>query len=555
MSQTIKNIIIFILIFTYFFLLQSTSHFADPDSFYNTKMALLMKEQFIFKEFPWLQFSVLKDNYIDHHFLYHVFLIPFVSLAKIGINPLLGVAISALFFATLLIFIFYLILKGFKIRYPLFFIFLLLISAPFIFRISLARAPAISGVFLMLGSYFILRSRSESTPIAKRKNAKIIDWPLFFISFFYVWLYSAWLLLPVILFFYLVAARLRPYGPKSPPDLLDYGGQVLNFYHKLKGINFKKILKDSWVVLVEEKNKIISVFSGLTSGLIINPYFPHNLKFYYHQIYQIAVVNFHTKFGVGSEWYPYDPIVLYKNLFLFFIILLTAIALFFVCNKKQDSKSWSLFLVTGFFFLYTIKARRTVEYFVPFSVLFIAFVYDNIFEKKSWAELEQKFKDFFSQTQRMVLITLTGLIVFIAPYFIYHDLVSIRQQLRHLKFDHLQKVSQWFKENVPPGTTIFNTNWDEFGFLFYYNSNNYYITGLDQTFMYAYNPALLELYVDIAQGINVINLKGNLKNKFNSDYILLSKERNKKFYDNLTHLKKDFELVYEDEEASVFKAQ
>ena len=523
MKKWLKNLVIFGLILAYFFGIQGTTHFADPDCFYNTRMALIMKENLVLDNFPWLQYSVLKDNYIDHHFLYHVFLIPWVSLEKMGISPLLGVRLSAIFLASCLIFLFYIILKKWRIRYALFFVGLLLISTFFIFRISLARAPAISGIFLLGATYFILQDKKK------------FNWFLFIICFGYVWLYSAWLLVPVILFFYIL-------------------GGTLNEIVKIKGLKLrlKRFWSRLWQNVAESKYKIGAVLGGIGTGLIINPYFPANLKFYYHQIFQIAIVNFHSKFGVGAEWYPLEPMELYRNSFVFIILLIISVALWLVVKNKQDKKTWALFLLSVFFFLYTLKARRSIEYLVPFGVLFIVTVYDNIFEKKPWRQLEKEFNKFFSLAQRRVLIGLVSLLVFVAPYFIYSDLSVLSRWIGHFRFNHLLGASEWVKQNVPVGETVFNTNWDYFGFLFYHNPDNYYITGLDQTFMYSYDPELLELYVDISKGLYAFDLKETLRDKFGSNYVLISEARNKEFYKVLTSLKEDFDLVYEDEELSIF---
>src|SRR3989344_6279113 len=72
--------IIFEVAFIVFYFLQNQLTFADPDSFYHVKMAILMKEQGIIRDFPWLQFTVLKNYYTDHHLLYHIALIPFISI-------------------------------------------------------------------------------------------------------------------------------------------------------------------------------------------------------------------------------------------------------------------------------------------------------------------------------------------------------------------------------------------------------------------------------------------------------------------------------------------
>ena len=42
---------------------------------------------------------------------------------------------------------------------------------------------------------------------------------------------------------------------------------------------------------------------GVLAGLILNPYFPKNLEFYWIQIGKIAVANTASATRVGSEWY------------------------------------------------------------------------------------------------------------------------------------------------------------------------------------------------------------------------------------------------------------
>jgi len=55
-------------------------------------------------------------------------------------------------------------------------------------------------------------------------------------------------------------------------------------------------------------------------------------------------------------------------------------------------------------------------------------------------------------------------------------------------------------ENTLPGERIFHTDWDDFPRLFYYNTQNTYIVGLDPTYLQLYNPELYDLWVDITQG-------------------------------------------------------
>ena len=55
-----------------------TPDMPDNDGFYHIKLAALMREQGFKPEFIWLPLSILNAReFYDHHFLFHVFLIPF----------------------------------------------------------------------------------------------------------------------------------------------------------------------------------------------------------------------------------------------------------------------------------------------------------------------------------------------------------------------------------------------------------------------------------------------------------------------------------------------
>jgi hypothetical protein len=86
-------LLIFLTSFIVFAYLQYSEAFADPDSFYHAKMALLARDQGVIKDFPWLQYTVLVNNYTDQHFLYHVILIPFVTF----FDPLVGIKLATVF--------------------------------------------------------------------------------------------------------------------------------------------------------------------------------------------------------------------------------------------------------------------------------------------------------------------------------------------------------------------------------------------------------------------------------------------------------------------------
>ena len=149
--------------------------FFDGDPFYHAKVAQLMIERGnIIKEFPWMPGSILEQTYIDHHFLYHAVLIPFILATG---DPLVAIRIASIFFASMLIACFYLFLRSCSVRLPLLYTLILFASPSFITRVNLDRAPAASLLVLLLWLYALMRQKHTL---------------LFCVSFFYVWFYNAW---------------------------------------------------------------------------------------------------------------------------------------------------------------------------------------------------------------------------------------------------------------------------------------------------------------------------------------------------------------------------
>lgn len=114
-----------------------------------------------------------------------------------------------------------------------------------------------------------------------------------------------------------------------------------------------------------------------------------------------------------------------------------------------------------------------------------------------------------------------------------------------------QKSSEWLYDNSRPGDIVFHSSWDEFPILFYHNSKDYYIIGLDPTFMYDYNKDLYWKMVDITTGKQVDNLSAVLTNDFRASFIFV--EINHTGMNNNIKNYTEFKEVYRDEEAIIYK--
>ncbi|MBU1037117.1 hypothetical protein KKF32_03710 [Patescibacteria group bacterium] len=493
--------LVVLLALTLFFWLQSSQTLPEPDSFYHAKVSELLSSGKILKQLPWLQETNLKDVFVDHHFLYHLLLIPVVSF----FNPLVGVKAATVIFATLLVLIIYWLFKQYHIKWPFIFICFLLAAQPWLFRISLVKVPVVFLILMILAFYCLTHQK------------KIL---LFIIAFASVWLYAGWPLIVVMGVLYAILVK------------------IVKIIRRKHQTNQK---------LLSPASELACLGGGILAGIVINPYFPANLFFYWQQFVKIAVINYHRVIGVGGEWYPYGFLKLITDAPLICSLLLVGIFVFILTLKKQSVYSWLWGVLGIAFFLLTLKSRRYVEVYVPFTVIFFAFSLSDFIKsriaQKLWLGLSRTWKWTFSLLFSVILL---GLIINI-PY----DLRTVKKDMEQgFPLNHYQKASSWLRENTPLHSVIFHADWDDFPALFYYNDHNYYLTGLDPTFMYEYNKEKYWQYVNITLGSRQIDLGKIIQEQFKADYVFLDKKH--QTLDNTLKLNPNFTLLYEDSESKIY---
>ena len=112
-------------------------------------------------------------------------------------------------------------------------------------------------------------------------------------------------------------------------------------------------------------------------------------------------------------------------------------------------------------------------------------------------------------------------------------------------------ASRWLKENSPPGTLVFQTDWDDFNRLFFYNTHNVYSLGLDPSYMQLYNADLYNLWRETTQGWG--NIGRVLKEDFGAAYAITD-QQHFGFIDKAA-LDPYLDLVYEDEFARIYRVR
>lgn len=479
---------------------------SDPDSFYHAGLTIWLRDYGLLKYFPWTQYSFYNQIFIDHHFGYHLLLIPFVSLWE----PLVGIKIATWFFGSLTLAGFWWLIKTWCPPYWGYLVPVVLAASPFLVRLSLAKAPVLSVGFLLLGYYLISQRKS--------------GW-FFGLAWAFVWFYSAWPLLFVMLAVFTV------------------GGY---FYDRF-------FLKKTWLDSITKggyKSLWLSLLFGTLVGLVINPYFPQNFL-YLKQLFDMALRPYHSFLAIGAEWYPFPWLDLVAtNTFVVGLWLLaTLVAIFNRSNiKKQTFITW---LLASLFLVYTLRARRQVEYMTPFMILSAGLIIkDSWSQILDWAThrleflpnfLTSRLFGFFLVTYLSIALPLGVLIGYGRAYLSLH---------RGFGSDNLKPVAGWLKNNTPPNSLVWQTDWGTFPLLWYHNSHNYYLTGLDQTFMYAFSPDLYNKWRSLTTGQKRDDAYDVIKNDFKADYVLLEK----RFPALLYSLNRDNRFVreYQDKEVIIF---
>ena len=78
-------------------------------------------------------------------------------------------------------------------------------------------------------------------------------------------------------------------------------------------------------------------------------------------------------------------------------------------------------------------------------------------------------------------------------------------------------AAEWLAANTPQGSLVFQTDWDDFPTLFFYNTHNAYTVGLDPTYLELADPARYALWVDLTQGRG-LDLSQAILSRFGARY-------------------------------------
>src|SRR6266436_2073345 len=487
----------------------------DFDGYYHIKWSQMLWQSLRNHSFPplfiWLPLTTLDaPSFVDHHLLFHFFQIPFAWSG----NLRLGAKISATIFASVAVFSCYWLLIRYHIRYALVWLLALLAcSAPFLYRMNMAKAPPFAIIYLAIGTYLLF----------ERKH-----WQLLPLAFVFALTYDMFVLL-------ILAALIWT-------------------------------LVVGWTEERFEWRPLAWVALGSALGLIINPYFPHNLYlFYEHARVKITPGDFSTK--VGQEWYPYDTREFIVNCYVALVAMLIGYLAFDGSDRKRAQRPMYFLILSTLLLLMTARWKRFAEYFPPFAILFVAFTLENFWRGRAVFthlpdDVMEDLQPFLDRQEpaavareiqheetwkiiKIGLVTVTlGIALFANVYRTYKDIQGNDPR------DYYAKGAAWMHANIPPGERIFNTDWDDFPRLFYYDQTHVYTSGLDPTYLMDKDADLSRLYDRITTGEEE-DPGPLIRDRFGARWIFSDNTKDHdSFYDNALR-SGWFDRVYEDGDCSV----
>ncbi len=472
--------------------------FGDPDGWYHLGIAKLYSAGQISTHFPWLQGTILQHTFFDQQYLYHLVL-------SIHPTPVWAKIITALVALCLFVVLAF-ILRTQRVKGAMWWSLLCFFATGgFLFRANLVKGSMI-GVLL----FFCI----ELSLLSKKY----------------------WLLLPI-----------------TTAWVLLHGSFVLSLP-----------LVFSYIIIVKTSRPeairiLLLTLAGLCIGYILHPQHAVLLPYLYTQL-AVPFTGKHAA-SVGSEWYAYDFVNLVKFTSpLLYIWMATLVwwlteTLFpkVIFTKLRTTNTWLWLISIGWFCLF-LSSKRFVEYWVPAATLPIAILISPYIAKMDKSHLIHLLKTSWQVTTGS--IALLGCIVAVTWYNIHVTKFDLNNAVRA---DIYKGASEWLTHNTNQGDIIFNTRWDHFPQLFYWNQHNYFTVGLDPLFMYNYNSDLYRKWKAITNEDRTkweyTAVEAIVQSDFHAHYIFIENARNPQLVKYLTEEATlgYSEQVYNDAYSSIFK--
>lgn len=463
--QCLRGLALFGVAAAYLALLSfSSEKIFTRDGFYHIKFAYLMRTESLFLTLKWLPLTIGGTLGVDHHWLFHVMLIPFTFTDDLA----LGLRLASIFYGSLCVVSVFAFLTAYRVRWAaVWSVFFLLISEQVALRFLMARAGTVAIPLLLIYLHMVLRGSRVGVGLT---------------TFVFTLTYGISVILVPLVLVYTVVQHLN-------------GG--------------------SWRL-----NPLLYTALGTALGLVINPFFPNSLEFFFFLLLNRFSAA-HT--AIGGEWYPLTTWDALLELWPLFVVGLATVMDGINSRKGLALESLLVMVITMLFFVLFCQHKRFIEYLVPLGCLFCALYWRDAWPERlgTWASLPRLLR---YATVSLGVLALLGL-----------GVTKHRDSRRYLATNGLhpsmyKREAQWLKRHTPKDSLVFNVDFDSFALLFFHNHHNRYVSGLDPVWLSYGSPELFPLYQKISRGKFKGDIATVLTKQFKTHVVV---GPNLKFYDHL----------------------
>jgi hypothetical protein len=419
---------------------------AIDDHFFHFRYASLIKEKGldVVKNFPWIYYTKMAQEHIPFSVsLFHFALIPFTYIK----NPILGLKISDIFWASLAYSSFYYLLRKIRIKWAFFYVLILLSFPYFSIRMLMGRAFILTPFIIFWELY-----------LAGKKRYKT----LFFLVVFHVFWHQATFFIPIVVVGLVEISR----------------------------------------YLIEQKfvyKNIISTALGTVVGMSFFPGFPGNIWSWVTGLFifsrDISGVPNMDKIE-GIEILPVNLLSFWtrSDVAVFLLILGVAVFLYFYLKDReadffrgnQDNfAAWRIlvypsFLLVFLFFCFAIlSSGRLLDFYFVGTIFLLALVLQRVFAEEGSA-INSRLKSYI----------FFGVVIFFGVAFL-SSLSALKENSRkNDDYRGIGEASKWIKERSTEGEVVFLHRWDNFPAAFFYNQKNNYTMGIEPNALLGYDPSL-----------------------------------------------------------------
>jgi len=191
-------------------------------------------------------------------------------------------------------------------------------------------------------------------------------------------------------------------------------------------------------------------------------------------------------------------------------------------REWPDWRTLVLGLLALGFLAMVAASQRIIEYFPAFGVIFCAWSWSHA--PGTWRTLAglMRLRPFAGRDRlvRGVALAAPWLVALVAaPYIASSIVVASRQAGEGVAWHTYRDGALWLAANTPAGSRVFTTGWDDFPHMFFWNTHNVYLAGLDPTYSSLEDPATWQVWRSITQG-RTRSPSVPIRERFDAPYVL-----------------------------------